>query len=224
MSDSTRSFLVIAAIILIALSVTRFVFEIAQCLLLRWNYVKDWENWMEMALYICSIVFAWVFHTECLCPFEWQWQVGVVSMFLGWITLLVFVQKFPNTGIYVLMFLSICYTFLKAVILFALLVLAFSLTFYMVFYEPQFQVSFWGFSLSINLHTEFNFVKEPTLPNRMCVYDLFLFRGLHSHLLVEPFWRQWQWLLGTLILIHCSVCHQMESGTQTVISLFPPSL
>lgn len=142
MSDSTRSFLVIAAIILIALSVTRFVFEIAQCLLLRWNYVKDWENWMEMALYICSIMFAWVFHTECLCPFEWQWQVGVVSMFLGWITLLVFVQKFPNTGIYVLMFLSICYTFLKAVILFALLVLAFSLTFYMVFYEPQFQVSF----------------------------------------------------------------------------------
>lgn len=141
MSDSTRSFLVVAAIILIALSVTRFIFEIAQCLLLRLNYVKDWENWMEIALYVCSIVFAWVFHTECLCPFEWQWQVGVVSMFLGWITLLVFVQKFPNTGIYVLMFLSICYTFLKAVILFALLVLAFSLTFYMVFYEPQFQVS-----------------------------------------------------------------------------------
>ena len=118
-----------------------FEFEIARCPLLRWNYVKDWENWMEIALYVCSIVFAWVFHTECLCPFEWQWQVGVVSMFLGWITLLVFVQKFPNTGIYVLMFLSICYTFLKAVILFALLVLAFSLTFYMVFYEPQFQVS-----------------------------------------------------------------------------------
>ena len=62
-------------------------------------------------------------------------------MFLGWITLLVFIHKFPNTGIYVLMFLSICYTFLKAVILFALLVLAFSLTFDMVFYEPQFQVS-----------------------------------------------------------------------------------
>ena len=120
-----------------------FVFEVAQCLLLRLNYVKDWENWMEMALYVCSIVFAWVFYTECLCPFEWQWQVGVVSMFLGWITFLVFVQEFPNTGIYVLMFLRICYTFLKAgaVILFTLLVLAFSLTFYMVFYEPQFQVS-----------------------------------------------------------------------------------
>ena len=166
MSESTHRFLFVAAIILIALSVSRFVFEILQCLLLRWNYVKDWENWMEIALYICSIVFAWVFHTECLCPFEWQWQVGVVSMFLGWITLLVFIQKFPNIGIYVLMFLSICYTFLKAVILFALLVLAFSLTFYMVFYEPQFQVSI---EISGLLHcqyvrtTELNFVKESVL-------------------------------------------------------------
>ena len=142
MSDDTQRFLFLVAIAVIVLSVSRLVFEIVQGFLLGWIYVKDWENWMEVALYICSIVFVWVFHTECLCPFDWQWQVGVVSIFLGWITLLLFIQKFPSIGIYVLMFLSICYTFLKAVILFALLVLAFSLTFYMVFYEPQFQVSY----------------------------------------------------------------------------------
>lgn len=140
MSDSLRDFTFAVAILVIVLSSSRLAFEIGQFCQLRLNYMKDLVNWIEVAAYICSIVFVWVFHTECLCPFEWQWQFGVVAVFLAWITLLIFVQKFPQMGIYVLMFLSICYTFLKAVILFALLVFAFSLTFYMIFFEPQFQV------------------------------------------------------------------------------------
>jgi len=141
MSDQHRGFIFALAIVVIVLSISRLAFEIVQFCLLMLNYVKDWVNWIEVAVYICSMMFAWIVHTECLCLFEWQWHFGVAAVFLAWITLLTFAQKFPHTGIYVLMFLSICWTFLKAVILFALLVLAFSLAFYMIFFEPQYQRS-----------------------------------------------------------------------------------
>ena len=91
-------------------------------------------EWMEIILFICSIVFVWVFHADCLCPLTWQWQIGVVAVFLGWIDL---ISKFPLTGIYVLMFVKILYTFLKMLIVSILLVLAFGLTFYLAFGEPK---------------------------------------------------------------------------------------
>ena len=63
----------------------------------------------------------WVFHVDCLCPLTWQWQIGVVAVFLGWIDLIVFISKFPFTGIYVLMLVKILYTFLRMLILSVLL-------------------------------------------------------------------------------------------------------
>lgn len=101
------------------------------------GYIFDWINWMEITLYICAIIFVWVFHVDCLCPLTWQWQIGVVAVFLGWIDLIVFISKFPLTGIYVLMFVKILYTFLKMLILSILLVLAFGLTFYLAFAQPE---------------------------------------------------------------------------------------
>lgn len=128
----------------------RLLLEVGQFVLLGRKYFIDWANWMEVILFICAIVFAWVFHNDCLCPYKWQWQFGIVAIFFGWVTLIVFIQKFPLTGIYVLMFVSILFTYMKAVILFILLVVAFSLTFFMMFYEPQYEVC------SILL-----FIKEP---------------------------------------------------------------
>lgn len=134
-------FLYTAGVLIVGLSIIRLLMEAMQLIQLRLYYFLDWTNWIEITLYICSIVFVWVFHNGCLCPSKWQWQIGIVAIFFGWITLLIFIQKFPQKGIYVLMFLSILYTYLKAIIIFVLLVIAFSLTFYMVFYDPQFEVS-----------------------------------------------------------------------------------
>ena len=95
---------------------------------------------MEVALFACSFIFVWVFHFDCLCPRNWQWQIGVVAVFLGWIDLIVFISKFPLTGIYVLMFVKILYTFLRMLTLSILLVVAFGLTFYLAFTEPTITV------------------------------------------------------------------------------------
>jgi len=87
------------------------------------------------------MIFAFVFATPCLGVYGWQWQSGVVSVFLGWVGLITFLQKWPVTGVYVLMFVNILGSFLKIAFLALLLVIAFALAFYMLLFEPDEMVS-----------------------------------------------------------------------------------
>jgi transient receptor potential cation channel subfamily A protein 1 len=128
----------ISATIVVTLSLFRLVvLEGIQFITQRSRYLLDWVNWIEITLFFCSIIYVWVFHTGCLCPLTWQWQIGVVAVFLSWFDLIIFISKFPLTGIYVLMFVKILYTFLKMLILSVLLVFAFGLTFYLAFTQPE---------------------------------------------------------------------------------------
>ena len=107
----------------------------------RLKYLMDWTNWLELVLYFSTVLFVFVFGAPCLCPRNWQWQFGILAVFLAWINLVLFIQKFPLIGIYIVMFLKIVYTFLWTVVLSLLLLTAFGLAFYMAFYEPVYKVS-----------------------------------------------------------------------------------
>ena len=131
------SFIYISATVVLILSLCRLLLEGVQFISQFPHYFKDWVNWMEIVLYLSSIIFVCVFGSDCLCPLTWQWQIGVVAVFLGWIDLIVFISKFPLTGIFVLMFIKISQTFLKTLILSALLVCSFGLTFYLTFTQPE---------------------------------------------------------------------------------------
>ena len=131
------AFIYISAIVVVILSLFRLFLEGIELVTQRWRYLLDWVNWMEIVLFLSSIIYVWVFHVDCLCPLTWQWQIGVVAVFLGWIDLIVFISKFPFTGIYVLMLVKILYTFLRMLILSVLLVLGFGLTFYLAFTQPE---------------------------------------------------------------------------------------
>lgn len=130
-------FLYFAAAVVVLFAVSRLLVETAQLISLRLFYLTDWINWMEVTLFILSIIFVLGYTVECHCNLDWQWQTGVVAVFLGWIDLIIFISKFPLTGIYVLMLIKILYTFLKMVVLSLLLVIAFGIAFYMVFYDPR---------------------------------------------------------------------------------------
>ena len=114
----------------------RLLMESFQLILRRFEYITDWINWLENIVFVASIIFVWIFHNDCYCSTVWQWQVGVIAVFFAWINLIIFVQKLPQTGIYVVMFISIFYTFMKMLILSFLLVVSFTLAFYMLFYRP----------------------------------------------------------------------------------------
>ena len=141
LSDERSRFVLIAAVIIIILVGIRLLLEASQLVYQLRSYLFDWVNWIEVSLYILSIIFVSVFRTTCLCPQEWQWQIGVMVIFLAWIDLIIVCAKFPNIGIYVIMFGKVLGTFLKVLLLSILLVATFGLTFYMTFSEPQYQVS-----------------------------------------------------------------------------------
>ncbi len=139
LSEFNEIFIYIAAVVVLGYAVFRLASEVFQFTQQRLDYLFDWVNWTEVAMCILSGLFAWVFHTDCLCPTEWQWQAGTVAVFLAWINLIVFIRKLPltGTGIYVVMFVDIFYTFCRMIFLSALLVIAFGLAFYMALFEPD---------------------------------------------------------------------------------------
>ena len=134
-------FLLVSATFTSATALLRLLIEIVQLCRHPLEYLTDWVNWLEVPLYLSSIIFTAVFATPCLCVANWQWQVGVTAVFLGWTTLLFFLQKWPVMGVYVLMIANIIQTFLKAGVLALLLVIAFALAFYMLFFEADEMVS-----------------------------------------------------------------------------------
>ena len=137
MSSAEYHFLFVGAIISILAALLRLVIEIVQLCSHPLEFLRDWVNWIEIPLYLLSIAFTFVFATPCLCVYNWQWQIGAVSVFLAWIVLITFLQKWPLTGVYVLMFVNIIKSFLSVAFLGALLIIAFGLAFYMLLFEPD---------------------------------------------------------------------------------------
>ena len=133
--------LFIGAAVTILTALLRLAIEMTQLCRHPQEYLQDWVNWLEIPLYLFSIMFTFVFATPCLCVYSWQWQIGVVAVFLGWIGLITFLRKWPVTGLYILMFVNIIVSFLKIAFLALLLVIAFALGFYMLLYEPDEMVS-----------------------------------------------------------------------------------
>ncbi len=107
----------------------------------RCKYLHEWVNWLELALYSCTIVFTLVFHSDCWCHRDWQWEFGIIAVFLAWINLVLFLQKLPILSLYVSMLEHILFTFLEVAVLAIFLVLAFAFALYMAFFDPDLEVS-----------------------------------------------------------------------------------
>ena len=92
---------------------------------------------MKLCLFIVTIIFVLSgLQSGCLCPESWRWQLGALALFIAWLDMVLFLKKFPLTGIYVVMFVDIFYTFMRMILLSILFVVAFGLAFYMLFFRP----------------------------------------------------------------------------------------
>jgi hypothetical protein len=99
-------------------------------------------DWIDMPSYVLVITFAVIFPYDCPCLPVWQWQIGIIGLFLSWITLLKFANKFPIMSKYVLMFWRIIKTFVKVALIIGIpLTLAFSWPFYLALHDPEVSVS-----------------------------------------------------------------------------------
>ena len=106
--------------------------EFWQLKLRRLKYLRDANNYFQLALYIMTSIFIFDFD-ECWCAATWQWQIGALAVFLSWFNFILVLRSMPHAAVPINIFLSICVTFLKLIFLPIMLVLAFGIPFYMIF-------------------------------------------------------------------------------------------
>lgn len=134
--------------IIIALAAWNLLRELLQIYQAKLQYL-GWENMIEWLTYVFALLLVIDFE-ECQRTtgyrFDWQWSLGAIAIFLAWIDLVLFLQKFPRFGIYVVMFKDILNTFIQFFVVFFLFIVAFALGFYTVL---QNQVPFATFGQSL---------------------------------------------------------------------------
>ena len=132
----------VAAAVVLLCSLIRLSFEAIQLIYDHMVYLTDWENWIEVILFISSILFASGAYVQCcVCVENWQWQLGALSIFLAWLDLVLFMKKLPLFGVYVVMYIQIIYTFLRFAFVAVLFIVAFGISFYMLFVQYSSDVS-----------------------------------------------------------------------------------
>ena len=106
---------------------------------------------MELCLFVATIIFVSSgLQSGCLCPESWQWQLGALALFIAWLDLVLFLKKFPLTGIYVVMFVDIFYTFMRMILLSILFVVSFGVAFYMLFFRPVSAYQYLSFIMCVS--------------------------------------------------------------------------
>ena len=110
----------------------------------RINYIWSLNNWIEVPLFMLSLIFAAVvIHSRygmSFCLITWQWQIGVIVIWLSWIEFIFLSTQFRLIGVHALMFIRVLKTILKFIPLALLLILAFGLTFHFLLYQPELKV------------------------------------------------------------------------------------
>ena len=159
-SISRRGFLGFAAVVTIALSIFRLLLECGQLInmkklihllgcsnekddgqLIKLEYFCSLSNYLEIPMYLLSIAFM-ATTNSCFCPSPLQWQAGTVAVFFAWIDFILFLNKWPALGIYIGIIRKITIRFLSVSVIAILLLISFTFTFYMAFYEPDLPVSY----------------------------------------------------------------------------------
>ena len=130
-------FLYFAAILLILVSIVYLVFEAIQLIRRRLQYLLEYENYIQVALFFCSIIYVVPTGDTCWCTPSWKWQIGVVAVFLGWLNCIILLRNWPVWGRPAAMLLNVYLNFAKLVYLPILLILTFGFPFYMMFVEVR---------------------------------------------------------------------------------------
>ncbi|XP_055299666.1 transient receptor potential cation channel subfamily A member 1 isoform X2 [Sitodiplosis mosellana] len=117
----------LAIIVYIVCSTMREFLQIYQQ---KWQYLFEPNNFISWMLYISAgIMVSPIFSghiSDC------HFSATSLTVFLSWFNLLLFLQRFDQVGIYVVMFLEILQTLIRVLMVFSILIIAFGLAFYIV--------------------------------------------------------------------------------------------
>ncbi|XP_032152220.1 transient receptor potential cation channel subfamily A member 1 [Sapajus apella] len=129
--DTRDSYLIQTCMILVFLSsIFGYCKEVVQIFQQKRNYFMDINNIIEWIIYTTGIIFVLPLFIEI--PAHVQWQCGAIAIYLYWMNFLLYLQRFENCGIFIVMLEVILKTLLRSTVVFVFLLLAFGLSFYVL--------------------------------------------------------------------------------------------
>lgn len=105
--------------------------EIIQLYQQKWHYLLEPANFVSWLLYISSMVMVSCIFFDRQISKE-HYSAASLTVFLSWFNLLLFLQRFDQVGIYVVMFLEILQTLIKVLLVFSILIIAFGFAFFIL--------------------------------------------------------------------------------------------
>ena len=127
---------------MIILVLLNLVIEVIQFVHRQKLYLKEFENYLQIFMFVSCIVFVLPFgNSGCWCLPPWKWQIGVVALFLAWFNGIILLKDMPFLGEPVTMLLNVYYNFIKLIYLPILLILTFGFPSYMLFVRELVKVT-----------------------------------------------------------------------------------
>lgn len=120
------------AVVIVVYILLNSMRELIQIYQQKLHYILETVNLISWVLYISALVMV----TPAFQPDGGintiHYSAASIAVFLSWFRLLLFLQRFDQVGIYVVMFLEILQTLIKVLMVFSILIIAFGLAFYIL--------------------------------------------------------------------------------------------
>ncbi|XP_062935968.1 transient receptor potential cation channel subfamily A member 1 [Cynocephalus volans] len=187
--DTTNSTPIKICMILVFLSsIIGYCKEVVQIFQQKGNYFLDHNNVFDWIIYTTSIIF--VLPLFVGIPAYVQWQCGAIAIFLYWMNFLLYLQRFENCGIFIVMLEVILKTLLRSTVVSIFLFLGFGLSFYVLlnlqdaFSSPQLSI-LQTFTMMLGDVSYRDTFLEPFLRNELA-YPFLSFAQLISFIIFIP--------------------------------------
>lgn len=129
--------MIMCAVVIMAYTVTNVLRELFQMYQQKWHYLFETNSLLSWCLYISgSIMVAPVMNGGRIG--DLHYSAASVTVFLSWFNLLLFLQRFDQVGLYVVMFLEILQTLIKVLTVFSILIIAFGMSFFILMSKVSF--------------------------------------------------------------------------------------
>jgi len=107
----------------------QIVREILQLIIYRWAYIMSLENWLEMLL----IVATFLSYSGVVDSTQVKCHLSAIALLLGWVELFLLTGRLPQMSLKLEMLKTVGLTFLKFMAGYVLLLIAFALSFHILF-------------------------------------------------------------------------------------------
>ena len=133
-------------------------FELLQLYHRRKQYLKEFDNYIQVVMYLLTIIFVhWPYGSaDCWCFPSWRWQIGAIALFLAWFNCCILLKYWPWVGQPVTMLINVYLNFFTLVYLPILLILTFGFPLYMIHAQEVSTIIFSTHNLNNNYYNPGN--------------------------------------------------------------------